>query len=226
MASVICLDFDDTIVLDNTTRQIFERFAAPEWRNAEADYHAGRMSVEQFNAAALDLVEAKLEEMQAYVRDVARVREGFLDLTDWAHWHGWLPIVVSNGFSFYVDAVLDPLGLDRVARHAGRARFDYRWRVSYLSPRGVEVQEGFKLSYAAAFKGAGDFVVYVGDGASDVEAAKLAATVFARDTLLERLEGVHPRVFAFETFNDIVTVMDREAEAWLASFSSMTAAAD
>jgi 2-hydroxy-3-keto-5-methylthiopentenyl-1-phosphate phosphatase len=226
VANVICLDFDDTIVLDNTARQLFERFAAPGWRDFEAAYHEGNLSVEQFNIAALDLIEAPLEEMRAYVAEVARVRDGFLELTDWAHWHGWQPIVISNGFGFYVDAVLDPLGLDRVARHAARARFEYRWRATYLSPRGVEVQEGFKLSYAAAFRGAGDFVAYVGDGASDVEAAKLATVVFARDTLLERLAGVHPRIYPFESFTDVVEVMDREAEAWLASFSSTTAAAD
>jgi 2,3-diketo-5-methylthio-1-phosphopentane phosphatase len=226
VANVICLDFDDTIVLDNTARQLFERFAAPEWRESEAAYHAGKLSVEQFNIAALDLIDASLEEMQAYVNEVARVRDGFLELTDWAHWHGWQPIVISNGFDFYVNVVLDQLGLDRIARHAGRARFEYRWRATYLSPRGVEVQEGFKLGYAAALRNAGDFVVYVGDGASDVQPAKLASAVFARDTLLARLDGAHERIYPFETFTDIVTVMDREAEAWLASFSSTTAAAD
>lgn len=216
MAAVICLDFDDTVVLDNTARQIFERFAAPGWREHEAAYSAGRISVEQFNAAAMDLVEASEDEIRAFVREVARPREGLLTLTDWAHWHGWLTVVVSNGFDLYVDTALDDLGLDRLARHAGRARFLYRWRVTYLSPRGVEIEEGFKLSYAAAFRGAGDFVVYVGDGESDVEAARMAPVVFARDTLLARLEGEHPAIYPFETFDDVVAVLDREAEGWLA----------
>ena len=35
MANVICLDFDDTIVLENTTRQIHARFAAEGWEEAE-----------------------------------------------------------------------------------------------------------------------------------------------------------------------------------------------
>ena len=224
MANVICLDFDDTIVLDNTARQIFERFAAPAWHDAEVAYQAGALSVEQFNAAALDLIEASASELVAHVRGGVRLRDGFLRLTDWAHWHGWLPIVVSNGFDLYVDTVLDDLGLDRVTRHAGRTRFDYRWRVRYLSPRGIPVEEGFKVGYAAAFRGAGDFVVYIGDGASDVSPASLASTVFARSTLLERLSGEHPRLYPFETFDDVVAVLDREAEAWLASFSSTTAA--
>jgi len=213
---VLCFDFDDTIVLDNTARQIFERFAAEGWRDAEAAYHAGRLSVEQYNAAALDLIEAPVEEMRAYVRQAARVREGFLELLDWAHWHDWQAMVVSNGFDFYVDEVLDGLGLDRIARHAGRTRRDYRWRVTYYSPRGIEVQERFKVSYAAALANAGDFVAYVGDGASDVEAAGVAGAVFARSTLLEALRGGRERVFGFETFDDVRAVLEQEGATWLA----------
>ena len=207
-------------------RQILERFANPEWRVVEERYRRGEMSVEQHNAAALDLVEATEDEVREYVLEVATPRAGMLELADWAHWNGWLVAVVSNGLDLYVDAVLDSLGLDRVVRHAGRARKDYRWRVRYLSPRGIELQSGFKVSYAAAFKGAGDFVVYVGDGQSDVEAARLAAAVFARDTLWEQLKESHPRIYAFETFHDVTAVLNAEAETWLASFSSTTAAED
>ena len=214
MANVLCLDFDDTIVLENTARLLFERFGNDSWDQAGKDYDAGKLSVEQANAAALRDVTATHEELMAFVRESVTIRPGFLELLDWCHWNEWLPVVVSNGFDFYVDAVLDAAGLDRLARHAGRTRFDYRWLVTYLSPRGVELQEGFKLSYAAAFKAVGDFVAYVGDGASDVEAAKLAPVVFARDTLLARLAGVHPRLYPFETFDDVRTVLEREAPGW------------
>jgi 2-hydroxy-3-keto-5-methylthiopentenyl-1-phosphate phosphatase len=220
VARVLCLDFDDTISVENTARQIFERFAAPAWREDEARYRRGELSVEQFNAAALDRIEPEVsrEEIEAFVMDAVEVREGFLELCDWCTWNSWLPVVVSNGFDLYVDAVLDGLGLDRVVRHAGRTQRGYRWRVRYLSPRGIELQRGFKLSYAQAFRGAGDFVAYAGDGASDVEAAELAAAVFARSTLLERVEGTRERVFPFETFDDVRAVLEASAEGWLAPF--------
>lgn len=208
MANILCLDFDDTIVLDNTARQIFERFAAPGWREHEARYQAGKLTVEQFNAAALDLVEAEPAEIKEFVLSVARPRDGLLELLDWAQWNDWLAMVVSNGFDIYVNPVLDSLGIDRVTRHAGRARFDYRWRVTYFSPRGVELQDGFKLAYAASLKNTGDVVTYIGDGESDVGAAMLAGRVFARSTLLERLSGVHPDVRPFETFHDVVASLN------------------
>jgi HAD superfamily phosphoserine phosphatase-like hydrolase len=216
VANILCFDFDDTIVLDNTTRQVFGRFAPPTWRDLEARYHAGKCSVEQFNAAALDLVEAPREEIEQYVRKVARPRPGLLELCDWAHWHDWLTVVVSSGFDLYINPILDDLGLDRIARHAGRAHRGYRWRVTYYSPRGIELQEGFKLSYAHAFKQSGDFVAYLGDGASDVAAASISPVVFARSTLLERLSGRHERLFAFDTFHDVTGILEREAAGWLA----------
>lgn len=216
VANILCLDFDDTIVLENAARLLFERFGAAGWREAGADYDAGKLTVEQANAAALRTVTASREEMMAFVAGAVTLRPGFLELLDWCHWNDWIPVVVSNGFDFYVDAVLDHAGLDRVARHAARTRFDYTWMATYLSPRGIELQADFKLSYAAAFQGMGDFVAYVGDGASDVEAAKLAQVVFARSTLLERLEGTHPRIFSFETFHDVVSVLQRESPEWLA----------
>lgn len=226
MANVICLDFDDTIVLENTTRQIHARFAAPGWEEAERRRARGELTVEQANAAAFATVEAEESEMRDYAVSVARPREGFLELLDWAHWNGWLPVVVSNGYDFYVDAILDNLGIDRMARHAGRTTRDYRWRVKYFSPRGIEIEDGFKLSYANAFRAAGDFVAYVGDGASDLAAARLAPAVFARSTLLEELTDRHDRLRPFETFHDVIATLEQEAGEWLASFSSTTAAAD
>lgn len=220
MANILCLDFDDTVVLENTARLVFERFAAPGWRDFEAEYHAGRLSVEQFNAAALATVEATREELRQFSVESVTVRPGLLELLDWAHWNDWLVTVISNGFDFYVDGVLDALGADRIARHAGRTRHDYRWRVTYYSPRGVALEEGFKLSYASAFQNAGDFVAYAGDGASDVPAARMAQAVFARDTLLQRLRTEHPRIRPFETFNDIVAVLEAESASWTAAASS------
>lgn len=224
MANILCLDFDDTIVMANTSRAVFERFGAPEWREHEAEYHAGRLTVEEYNVAAMRTVTATYEELREFTANEAVLREGFHELLDWAHWNDWVPVIVSNGFDFYVDAVLDKAGIDRVARHTARTRFDYRWVAQYLSPRGVELLDGFKLSYAAAFQGMGDFVAYAGDGASDVEAAKLAQAVFARDTLLRELDGVHAHIYPFETFHDVVQVLEREADGWLESFSSTTVA--
>jgi len=150
-----------------------------------------KLSDEQFHQRALDLVDATRDDLVAsYAKSPVHGR-ACSSLTDWCHWHGWLVAVVSNGFDFAVGTVLDDLKLDRIARHAGRTRFTYRWRVNYYSPRGVEVQDGFQLSYVTAFRSAGDFVAMVGGSGTASDAALQAADVFARDDLTERLGGAH-----------------------------------
>jgi 2-hydroxy-3-keto-5-methylthiopentenyl-1-phosphate phosphatase len=222
MAGTLCIDFDDTLVEGEIFERIMDAFAAPRWRDLREERRAGRMTVEELCAAALDLVEADESELRAMAREVAKPRAGLMELTDWAHWNGWNVAVVSNGFDFYIDPVLDALGLERVSRHCGRTRFAYRWRVSYVSPRGVELQSGFKVSYASAYKQAGDFVAWVGDGDGDVAPAGESDAVFARGRLWDTLKDGHARIYPFETFHDVTAVLDREGARWLESFSSTT----
>lgn len=217
MTGILCIDFDDTVVMGNVMREVLGRFAGPGWRDLEASYHRGEMTVEQFNARAFELIGSTTAgEIAEFVRTVAVPRPGFAELYDWAHWHGWQVAIVSNGLDLYIDPVLRDLGLERVVRHAGRARYIYKWQVRYLSPRGIEIEDGFKVSYVSAFRAAGDFVVYAGDGASDVEAANLSDVAFARSTLWDQLGDSHRSIFPFETFDDVRVVLEREAEGWLA----------
>jgi 2-hydroxy-3-keto-5-methylthiopentenyl-1-phosphate phosphatase len=139
-----------------------------------------------------------------------------LELVDWANWNDWHVAVVSNGWDLYINPILDSLGGDRLPRHCGRARFNYRWRLQYLSPRGIELTDGFKLSYASAFREAGDTLIWIGDGRSDAPSAGVSDAVFARSVLLDDLRGTRERVFPFETFHDVVVVLEREAADWAA----------
>lgn len=216
VARVLCLDFDDTILENNLSRAVLERFADPSWRAFEQRFRKGNLSVEEYNTAAMDLVEADEAAIIAFARESAKPRAGLVDLVLWAEVNDWQPIVVSNSLDILVAPVLVDLGLERLARHTGRASKHYRWRVRYLSPRGIEVAAGFKLAYVNAFRSAGDFVVYAGDGASDVDAATVADAVFARSTLLERLRGHRERLHPFETFFDVLATMQTSAQGWLA----------
>ena len=98
-------------------------------------------------------------------------------------------------------AMPDGRGSSTAGRFRTSAPAEWRWRTASNS------------ATRAAFQNSGDFVAYVGDGASDVPAAKLAQAVFARSTLLERLQGVHSRVRPFETFDDVTRCLRRNRKA-------------
>ncbi len=217
MTGTICIDFDDTIVERDIASQLLDQFAHSSWRGVHERFSRHEITLEQYSAAALDLVDASHDEMVAFAMDVAKPRPGLLELADWAGWNGWNVAVVSSGWDLYINPILDSLGAERMARHCGRARFTYRWRLQYLSPRGIELTEGFKLSYASAFREVGDTLVWVGDGRSDVPAASLSDAVFARSVLWDEMQGTRDRVFPFETFHDVRAVLEREAGRWPAA---------
>jgi len=218
----ICIDFDDTIVTRDIAGQILERFAGAGWPELRDRRRAGELTLEQYSAAALDLVEATEEQLVAFALEAAEPRPGLPELLDWAHWNGWHAAIVSNGWDLYIDPILRRMGVDQLARHCGRARFVYRWQLRYLSPRGIEVNDAFKLGYAAEFKALGDRLVWVGDGPSDIAPAQASDMVFARDTLWETMRGGE-HVHAFEDFGDVVAVLEREQSEWRKSSSSTTA---
>lgn len=212
MASVLWLDFEGVVVEAGLTDAIVAEFGA-----GAAD--SGSSGSEQALAAAVAHFEAPREEVEARVRELARVRPGFEELLGWAQWHGWLPIVVSTAPDVCVETVLEDAAFDRVTRHCGRTRQVYRWRLTYASPRGVELEEGFLLSYAAALRDAGDLVVYIGEQAEGEEAARLAYATCTGGPLREAL-GAGERAYEFEKPGDVSELLEREGEAWRASFAT------
>ena len=212
MASVLWLDFEGVVVEAGLTDAIIAEYAVQPPA-------AGTQGEEATLAAALGQFEAPREEVESRVRDLARIRPGFEELVGWAQWHGWLPIVVSTAPDVCVETVLEEPGFDRVARHCGRTRQVYRWRLTYASPRGVELEEGFLLSYAAALRDAGDLVVYVGAQPAGGVAAGLAYARCASGALRESL-GEGERTSGFESLEDVQEVLEREGEGWRAAFAA------
>ena len=211
MASVLCLDFDNVIVEQDLTALILERFDPGGLDECRASAEGARI---RFLQSAFARVEASPEEILAFVRETARPREGLAALCDWCRDHDWMPVIVSHGFGFAVGAVLHDLGLDRVPFHAGRARFAYRWRLSYLSPRGVELQDGFQLSYVSSLRQAGDFVAMVCGPHTSTEAAKAANVVFVPALSAASPASGAPRSYEWRTFADVLAVLDRDSRSW------------
>ncbi|HJP40355.1 MAG TPA: HAD-IB family phosphatase [Dehalococcoidia bacterium] len=217
MTKVICLDFDGTVLTNNVSREVLEHFAGDDWLGLKQEFEAGNTTIEQYSSAAMSLVEADEEDIASFAVSAARPRAGLGELVDWASAAGWQPLIVSASLDILVGPILESFGLGHLARHAGRARKQYRWRVRYLSPRGIEIAAGFKLSYVKALQSAGDFVVFAGDGPSDVEPARAADAVFARDSLLEAIGGERDLVYPFETFDAMTNTMVQESARWLGS---------
>ena len=198
-------DFDGTITEEDVSFLILDAFADGSWRNMLQEYKEGRITVGSFNRRAFNMVREGKESLQRFVREKARIRQGFPELLDYCRQKGFRFVIVSNGMEFYIKSILDSLGIDGVEVFAAAAEFKPEGIVaSYIGPDGTELQNEFKKAYTRRFLEDGYRVIYIGNGASDITSARLAEHIFATDTMLAKCRQANINCNSFSNLNEVV----------------------
>ena len=202
---IIQCDFDGTITTNNISLVLREKFAIGNWRKIESDYLGGHITVEQSNKLQFALIEESREKLEAFARKNAEIRPGFLEFVRYCQESAIPFAIVSSGLDFYIEAVLDKIGASDLELHCAQTSFTKDGiTVSYAGPDGGTVREGFKKKYLAWLRKRGGRVVYIGDGLSDLEAARAADCVFATGHLHSLLNTSSVRHHTFSDFHDIL----------------------
>jgi 2-hydroxy-3-keto-5-methylthiopentenyl-1-phosphate phosphatase len=185
---IIQCDFDGTIIENNLSVLIREYFAPVAWRAIETDYLEGRITVEESNRRQFSLIKEPKGKLQEFVRCHINVRKGFLEFTAKCEAEGNHLVVVSSGLDFYIETVLGELGMFDIELYCGKTEFTEKGIiVRYTDHMGNGIEHGFKVSYLNWLKQHDKNVIYIGDGLSDLEAARNASYVFAMGHLAKLL---------------------------------------
>lgn len=201
---IVQCDFDDTITVGNVSAAIREAFGPRDWAAMEEEYLSGKYSVEESNIRQFALVKAAKEDIEDFVLGEVVIRYAFDEFVEYCLGEGIRLVIVSSGLDLYIKPTLRQLGLDHVEAYSGMARVTPDGViVEYVGPSGAAMTRGFKESYLRHLKRAGDTVVYVGDGLSDIVPAKEADFVVARSTLARHFQASSLPCLSFETFNDV-----------------------
>jgi len=201
---IIQCDFDGTIIRNNLSVLIREYFAPDTWRAIEADYLRGQITVEESNRRQFALVEEPKERLQEFVCCHIDVRQGFPEFIAACEAKGNHLVIVSSGLDFYIEPVLRELGISDTELYCGKTEFNENGiTVNYADQKGNTIECGFKISYMNWLKGLDRSIVYIGDGLSDIEAARNADYVFATGHLAMLLREEHVSWSYFDNFIDI-----------------------
>jgi len=201
---IIQCDFDGTITTNNISLLLREKFAIGNWRKIESDYLGGRLAVEESNKRQYALIKESKERLQAFVRQHIELRPGFVEFVRYCQESAIPFAIVSSGLDFYIEPVLVEIGVPDLELHCGRTSFSRGGiDIAYYDPVGNIVREGFKKKYLAWLRRRGGRVAYIGDGLSDLEAARQADHVFATGHLLDLLDSYSIERSAFSDFYDL-----------------------
>jgi 2-hydroxy-3-keto-5-methylthiopentenyl-1-phosphate phosphatase len=189
MKTAIQIDFDGTISLEDVSFMLLDEYAGDSWRNVLAEYTSGNKTVGAFNREVFGMVKADFRTMLDLVMtgEKVKIRPGMRELVDYCSYRDYRTLIVSNGLTFYIEAILKNLGLDGIEVHASENEFSLGgMRVRYVGPDGTELDTGFKEAYTHMLLKDNYYIVYIGDGTSDIVPARMSNKVFATGDLLEK----------------------------------------
>ena len=208
MTLVQC-DFDGTVTEGDVSFLILDAYADGNWRQLLKDYEDGKISVGRFNEAAFSTVKADKKTLLNTVRKGTKLRPGFKELLDSCRRKDFRFVIVSNGLRFYIDDILERLGLTDIEVFAAETQFHPEGlKVQYIGPDGKPLDNDFKLAYNKSFREQGYRIIYAGNGSSDLPPAKQSEHIFATGTLLKRCRTAKLDCTPFTDLHQVASVIE------------------
>lgn len=218
---VFC-DFDGTISVTDTGIAIIDALDLDEAWEVEYEWRRGEIDSMECLSRQFAMVQLPPDDLCALI-DSFPLHEDFRDFFELLRSRSAYIVVVSDGLDFYVDRMLRRLGfeacegervLDRqydcVPRFANHAIVTQQGvRIEFPHQSAVCAQCGnCKLDHLFRLRPHFRRVIYMGDGHSDMCPAKYADVLFARSHLAEDAAQNGIAFHPFESFEDIIRVLE------------------
>ncbi len=207
MKIAVQCDFDGTVTEEDVSFLLLDTFIGSKWKEMLQEYMTGKIPVGTFNRRVFALVKADRKTMLDVVFNSERVkvRAGFRELLEYCSQKDYKFVIVSNGLIFYIEAMLENLGVDGIEVFAAQNQFSPDgMKVRYIGPDGSEMEAGFKEAYTGLLTKEGYSVVYVGNGVSDIYPSRQSIKVFATGDLLEKCREEKLAYTPFNNFYDVI----------------------
>lgn len=204
---VIFCDFDGTVTETDNIIAIMKQFAPPGWEQIKDDVLGKRVSIRQGVGEMFALLPSGLkQEIISFVQRTARIRAGFQEFVDYTRERGIPLFIVSGGIDFFVYPMLEGL-VEKEQIYCNGSDFSGETiQIRWPHPCDDTCHNDCGLCKPAILKKfAGDRYqrIVIGDSITDLEAAKMADHVFARDFLQEKCEEEGLAYTPFASFFDI-----------------------
>ena len=187
--AILC-DFDGTIAKGDVGHRIYTRFGDQRWEEINKRWRKGEISSKECLIGEYSLMDASEDEVREYVMTM-EIDPGFIELVKTCRENDIPIAIVSDGFDFYINAILDKSELFGIETFCNNLKFNGR-KVELSFPYyelGCGRCGNCKVLHVEKLKNDGKTVIYIGDGLSDRYASQASDVIFAKDELMEYLES-------------------------------------
>ena len=201
--AVIC-DFDGTAAKADVGHRVYTHFGDKRWKEINDRWRRGEISSKECLIGEYSLIDASEDEVREYVLQM-EMDPGFYDLVATCRDNDIPIAIASDGFDFYIHAMLEKCGLSDIEVLSNELKFDGR-KVKLSFPfynQECGVCGNCKKLHVQKFRDDSRKVIYVGDGLSDRFAARASDVVFAKDELMEYLVDNNIEFIKFADLSDV-----------------------
>ncbi|TYR79805.1 2-hydroxy-3-keto-5-methylthiopentenyl-1-phosphate phosphatase [Priestia megaterium] len=212
----IFCDFDGTITNSDNIISIMKKFAPPQWEKIKDDVLTERVSIQEGVGRMFSLLSTDLkEEIVSYILQTSKIRDGFDEFITYAKERGIPLYIVSGGIDFFVKPLLDGR-IDEQFLYCNESDFSGA-SITITWPHSCDDQcrnacGCCKPSIIRQLATHQDFKIVIGDSITDLQAAKMADVIIARDFLIEKCEELELPYRPFATFHDVIEHIEQIVE--------------
>lgn len=212
---VIFCDFDGTVTEKDNILSIMNKFAAPGWDELKDAVLDRRVSIREGVGKMFSLLPVSLkDEIIEYAVENARIRPGFQEFLDFAYEEGIPVYIVSGGIDFFIEPIIESFGPITGIFCNGSDFSQDTIKVEWPNSCDGQCSNDCgccKPSIMRKLDQSGTYRIVIGDSVTDLEAAKQADYVFARDYLKIKCEEWRIPHTPFETFYDCIEALKTKA---------------
>ncbi|MGG3469938.1 2-hydroxy-3-keto-5-methylthiopentenyl-1-phosphate phosphatase [Neobacillus pocheonensis] len=213
---VIYCDFDGTITESDNIIAIMKKFAPPEWEAIKDQILSQQISIRQGVGRLFSLLPIdRREEITKYAIENAKIRAGFKEFVEFTREAGIPLYIVSGGIDFFVHPILSEYH-PFTGIYCNESDFSDK-KIRILWPNECDSLCNndcgcCKPSIIRKLNHQNSFKIVIGDSVTDLEAAKHADFVLARDLLQEKCQEWGINHHGFKTFFDCIEEIKKRIE--------------
>ena len=205
---MLFIDFDGTITASDVGYELFKKFTSGATEADVQIYRAGKLnSLECLTRECATWNQYAPNSQAVYDHlDNQRLSSGFHEFLGFLEENKLKPIILSEGFDFYIDRVLAFHHLNHLERITNKAVFEnnsLRPSFPYFE-LGCRECSNCKEYHIDRLRPAQMSAIYIGDGHSDLHASRKADIVFAKSHLKDLLVLEHRYFIEYHDFFDII----------------------
>ncbi|MCM3690093.1 2-hydroxy-3-keto-5-methylthiopentenyl-1-phosphate phosphatase [Neobacillus niacini] len=219
---VIYCDFDGTITESDNIIAIMKKFAPPNWEEIKDQILSQKISIsEGVGKLFSELPSSQRDEITKFAIENAKIRKGFSEFVEFTRIEDIPLYIVSGGIDFFVYPILEKFGPFEgiYCNHSDFSGENIKILWPYTCDSDCQNECGCckpsiirKTNHDEEF-----FTIVIGDSVTDLEAAKQADFVLARDLLEEKCSEWGLNYKGFTTFYDCIDEIKNRIEVKRAS---------